>query len=1238
MKNFFQKKSFLLILSLAFFCFAISFWYFFVLNSGKTSGERSAQTITLAVNQELKLLEAEASETKEQIETSERPSFSTILHPSVYPYFIFRNKGAYLWSDNSFSVPYEVLNGNYHFKALQLRNGKYLVHKAETAIRGDLFEIFIFLPLSEEYSISNNYISSGLNQDLFYNVPYKISLLKDKGKNIHSYKGDFLFSLNIPKELSYKSDSLMIFLVLLVSLAILFLLLYVFDWVLELRRKQKTGTGILVLFGGLLGIRGSILYFNFPFSFYEFNLFNSKFFASSSLTPSLGDFLLNTFFLLLSSLFLLSNYYYTKAFKKLIHLQGKWKTIVSVLLSLVSFYALYSVYEVFGILSYHSQWSLDITSDLNFNLFRIISLAIFIAAFVIYFIYSHILFRIFLKLNEGSSQKALIHFFAGLILFGLIGWVTKNFYPGILLINVVYFFILFYLRLPKTIGRLKYSTYLYFLSAAFVCSAIAAYALYIRNTNKTAFEKQHFGTDVLYKNDVFGEFLLNEAIGKIHEDQFIKTRLKTPLSSKNLIEYKIKRAFLSNYFDKYDVVVSIFDAGGNIYEKKSDYSTFSEAEEKYKSQKYKTEYPNIFFYSDSETGFNKYLSFINIKQDTIPLGHLIIELKHKKVVPHSVYPELLVDNTAIQKPAKNNYDYAVFSGSKLLYSLGDYNYSEGLDYFKEHLSDLIDEGIVRNGFHHIAVKGGDNRWVIVSSQGYHLKRIFSNFSFYFLILILFTILFVTINAINFRLKSIHVTYAAKIQIYLNTAFFLPMLIVSIATVSIISASYKDSLNNSFIKKAEDISSSINSFIQNEKVIEENRERMENLLHQVSRFTESDINLYSNKGKLLFTNQPSIYELGLMSKLINPQAYASLIEKMSGTVMIPEKIGTLKYNSVYVPIRSLENGELIAILSMPFFESKNELDKQIIEVLTTIINIFVTIFILFLALSYFASNALTIPLRIITQKLKKTSFEKNEPIEWKTADEIGMLVGEYNSMLVKLEESRDALSKSEKESAWREMAKQVAHEIKNPLTPMKLTIQHLQRSMGIEGKEEAKTNKTLNVLLEQINNLNEIATSFSLFAKMPIPKNQRLDIGSVLARTTALHNNSQEADVEIQIEQGEFFVMGDEQLMGAIFTNLILNGIQSVPNDRKAKIIIQLRSENNRILIEIKDNGGGIPEAIKDKVFLPNFSTKFSGSGIGLAVAKRGVEHAGGKIWFETTEEKGTTFFIEIPLLIENKVI
>jgi nitrogen fixation/metabolism regulation signal transduction histidine kinase len=353
-------------------------------------------------------------------------------------------------------------------------------------------------------------------------------------------------------------------------------------------------------------------------------------------------------------------------------------------------------------------------------------------------------------------------------------------------------------------------------------------------------------------------------------------------------------------------------------------------------------------------------------------------------------------------------------------------------------------------------------------------------------------------------------------------------------------------------------------------------------------------------------------------------------------MLEEKVGEFNFNSAYVGIKSPESGETLGIVSVPFFGSKDKLEQQIIEVISNIMQVFTSIFIVLFLLSFFSVKSLTRPLVLITQKIKKVSLTGfNDPLDYHSDDEIGLLVGEYNKMIQKLEESRAALARSEKETAWREMAKQVAHEIKNPLTPMKLSLQQLDRVLN--GNDE-KTKRVIKMLLDQMEILNDITTSFSSFAKMPLPQDELFEISAILKQTIALHGNTTKSIINKSIPDGDFFVNGDSKLMGRIFTNLILNGIQAVPAGITPEIKITLHNTSpNRILIEFRDNGVGIPEKIQSKIFIPNFSTKSTGSGIGLAIAKRGIEHSGGNIWFESEMENGTSFYIEMPLVFKPEI-
>lgn len=382
-----------------------------------------------------------------------------------------------------------------------------------------------------------------------------------------------------------------------------------------------------------------------------------------------------------------------------------------------------------------------------------------------------------------------------------------------------------------------------------------------------------------------------------------------------------------------------------------------------------------------------------------------------------------------------------------------------------------------------------------------------------------------------------------------------------------------------------------------------------------------------------TTQPLIYEANLLSRFLNPEALVNIYETKHKLVLLEETIGNFKYKCVYVSLVLQDSGKMLGILSIPFYNSKYELNEKKIVVFSSIMNVFTVTFILILLLSYFASHALTYPLRLISQTLKATTLGgNNEKLDWPARDEIGILVQEYNEMIEKLSDSRKALSRQEKESAWKEMAQQVAHEIKNPLTPMKLKIQHLQRVMS----NDTGTVESLQSLLQQVDTLNDIATSFSSFAKMPIAIIEKVDLNTIIKDTVELYKDNSEVTIELNIPDDEVFVNTDNKMMGRIFTNLILNGIQSVPESRNAYVHIKMYvSHQNEAILAISDNGDGIPEEIQEKVFTPNFSTKFTGSGIGLTLAKRGVEQSKGRIWFETEKGRGTTFFIVLPALMES---
>ncbi len=281
-----------------------------------------------------------------------------------------------------------------------------------------------------------------------------------------------------------------------------------------------------------------------------------------------------------------------------------------------------------------------------------------------------------------------------------------------------------------------------------------------------------------------------------------------------------------------------------------------------------------------------------------------------------------------------------------------------------------------------------------------------------------------------------------------------------------------------------------------------------------------------------------------------------------------------------------------------------------------------------------ANSFTQPIVNLGVKLRNLQLGHNEPIEWQSQDEIGELIVEYNRMITKLENSTEKLKASERESAWREMAKQIAHEIKNPLTPMKLSIQYLLHTAEANPQEvKPMLQRVSQTIIEQIDGLTRIATEFSNFAQMPKPENITFILNDVMQSVFNLFAESPNANIalHLQLSDEPIFVLADRDQMIRVLNNLLKNAIQAIPTDTLGRVDMILHKRNDKAHIEVRDNGCGIPAIMRDKVFQPNFTTKSSGTGLGLAMCRNMVQAAGGSIWFESEVKVGTSFFVELPI-------
>ncbi len=402
----------------------------------------------------------------------------------------------------------------------------------------------------------------------------------------------------------------------------------------------------------------------------------------------------------------------------------------------------------------------------------------------------------------------------------------------------------------------------------------------------------------------------------------------------------------------------------------------------------------------------------------------------------------------------------------------------------------------------------------------------------------------------------------------------------------------------------------------------------NNISELSKIHKMPINIYDLKGRLLVSSRKFFGDKMSDSLQKLPDSIITKIDSSPDKRFVIKKQNIKgEYQSSFTYIYD-KHFKPIAVLNLPYLADSTFYKDELREFLKNLGRIYIILFIMATAISYFLSRYITKSLKTINQMLQKTSLEgKNTKITVENPnEEINQLVSTYNEMVDKLEESAKKLAQTEREQAWRDVAKQVAHEIKNPLTPMRLNIQSFQMTFDPNDPDiKTKFNEFSKMLIEQIDLMSNIATGFSNFARLPQAQIKTYNLTEIIKNTLLLYDPDK---VGFSASSDEIYFDFDKEQLMRVITNLVENALQAVPEGKKADIQIELRETNDKIFIKIKDNGTGIPNDVKDNIFKPKFTTKSSGMGLGLAIVKRIIENHKGKIYFHTKIGKGTEFIIE----------
>lgn len=749
------------------------------------------------------------------------------------------------------------------------------------------------------------------------------------------------------------------------------------------------------------------------------------------------------------------------------------------------------------------------------------------------------------------------------------------------------------------------------------CSIYAAIALGMLNEGKELEMRKQLALKVEMRQDQVAEYLFSEEVKRIQRDTLILSgSLSGKFANDALVSYLGQRYF-SGYLSKFEITAELYDEMAKPDPQLINYRLLS--------QESKATQSDLLFYLDKNTGGASYLALIPLKGDSLATT-LVLLLNTRFLQSAKGFPELLLSGRG-ENPPSDEYSFGRYSGQGLVYEYGSFIYPLSGKIFPKAETDF--HFVNYSGYSHLIHPVEDDSFIVVSRKENTFFNFLTLFSWMFsfmtvlaLVLFIFSLVFGLGKEWNWNL-----TRRVQASVILLVVFTLFM--VGFGTIRYINTKYRNDQRKS-------ISDQVNAlwFLVNDNLgarlddgnidIESKKEMLDGL----SANTNIDFNLYNSEGKLKFTSQPKITDKGIVSDRMNPSALLTIREEGLTQFIHPENTGWLNYVSAYAPLTDSQ-GNIEAYLNVPYFEKQNELNKEVSVFLSALVNIYVLLFAITVFVTIFISSLITKPLLLLQEKLSgiRLGFA-NEKISYSEKDEIGQLVTEYNRMIDELAVSAEKLARSERETAWREMARQVAHEIKNPLTPMKLSVQHLFRAFKEKAQDEAMIERITNTLIQQIDTLSNIATAFSNFANMPQPVPVEIDLNLLLGQMAELYK--EESSIHLHQESKGTITADKDQLIG-IFSNLLKNAVQSVPSGREGRIDIFVRQGNDCIVVEIRDNGIGIPEDQRDKIFTPNFTTKSSGMGLGLAIVRNIVEGINGKIWFTSTYNEGSSFFVSLPV-------
>ncbi len=1125
--------------------------------------------------------------------------------------YVYTSNRLTYWSNNSIAIP----NGSQWFRKPFLHTGNaYVVTRYQTQGKHTAVAAIV---VKNEYPYENNFLHNNLHHS--FGIKGRLDIVDDNPQaenTAYGNDGKYLFTYELTA--ADKDSSIAVF--PLIAIAALLLLFYVQRGI---KKNRLTNRKFLIIMVIVVVIRIVMQIFLHD-RIASIPIFSPHYFASSVVFPSIGDMLIT----IVLVVYLLFVYYYKVHLQKLDTFGWPRRVTVSVVWIVALMGYFYGMCYIQRILIYDS--------NLQFEIFEITTLNVY--SFVAYLISVMSLVGFMFMLDKAAIQMLkgyrLFHalFYLLVCMAVAVAVILRYNNNADNVLMCVSFGVLsvlwFYLRSTR---HVNYATFALFIAlyTVFLTSYI-----HIHSSIRHDAECEVMAVNLSQVNDPAAEIIIADVIDGIRTDGNVADMLSDDEYNIDNLRRYLHSTYFNGYLNRYNFELAVCNSrdvmSADIDREQSNCQQYyARYLRRYGSQ---TQVQGLYTISDAKSDVNYFIR-MTIALSGQRFTTIFLSLSPKLNYEVLGYPELLLDKPLYSNKYQQQVSYAKYQNNRLILQSGTFPYAFDNHIYGNFNSEL--NHFQTDRYNHTLYNCDDENCIIVSTPKTTMFSILISFTYTFVFFILIlTILLILSNPYT---KIFSIKFSIKNKILLSTMLILVLSLIAVTggiiyyTINHFQRGQNDIMTNRVQSVLMELEQRY-SGISNIRRIPANE--LNNTLASLANIFLTDINLYDQNGHLLATSRHEIYSRKLTSEMMNASAYRELIVNRKARVVQKENIGELEYYSAYVPFIN-GNNRLLAYINLPYFIKQAPLEQEITSVTVTMVNIYMALVLISIIIALFLSGRITEPLIDVTRKIRDIDIGKNnnQRVEYSGDDEIAELVKEYNLMLEQLSISATQLAKSERESAWREMARQVAHEIKNPLTPMKLSVQLLERSHRNGDPDFAERfANTAATLIEQIDSMASIATEFSQFARMPEGRTEVVDLAERINQSVELFRDTTNIKITFTAPAGRaVHIIADNERMLQVFNNLIKNAIQAIPKKRKGQIVITLRCMRGRAVVEVQDNGTGISAESEDKLFQPNFTTKTSGTGLGLAIVKNIIEEAGGAIWFYSKPGKGSSFFVSFPL-------